>query len=283
MALDMITRRDLGWPARDKNTNTDQGMIAHYDGSRRLLSDWRKRGHAACVAYWKGVRNSHMNGNGWNDVGYAYFVCPCRKILEGRGVDRVQAAELPTPGKLQNGNSRYVAVTFGTGPGELPEPGQIQAWHDLRDWLMATHNVKPKVHGHRDFTFTSCPGEPVYDLARTGKLSTRPGTPDPIPVPGSEDDPVATLPVLRLGVESYDVLTLRAQLFQRFLSERFDPNVTPEDMGHLLLFGWLRNKLFDADLKKDVIEYQKWKFPDTPSEWDGVVGAKTWNKLFRTS
>lgn len=282
MTVQWVTRKDLGWPALSKNTNTDQGMIAHYDGSRSLLANWRRSGHAACIAYWRNTRAAHINGNGWRDVGYAYFVCPDRKVFEGRGVDRIQAAELPTAGKRSGGNTRYVAVTFGTGPGEQPEPGQIQAWHDLRDWLMEKHDVKPDVYGHRDFTYTDCPGDVIYPL-RTTKLKTRPG--DVVLPPPVQEDPVATaLPVLHPGVESYDVLTLRGLLFERFLSERFDPTKTEAEEGnedYLRFFAWLRNKAFDDDLRKDVVAYQKWRFPDDEDEWDGIVGPKTWAQLWR--
>lgn len=277
--MEMITRSNLKWPSLPKNTNTDLGMIAHYDGSRGLLDRHAREGHAACVDYWRNTRDVHMHGNGWNDVGYAYFVCPDRKVFEGRGVDRIQAAELPTPGKLSSGNTRYVAVTFATGPGEMPADGQIQAWHDLRDWLMSEHGVKPAVYGHQDFTYTDCPGTPIYSIRNT-MLKARPGV---VAAPPIGDDLLASLPVLREGMSTFDVLTLRALLFERFLSERFDPNVTPEDGSHMLLFGWLRNKSFDAALKADVIAYQKWKFPSFPNEWDGVVGAKTWAQLWRTT
>lgn len=280
MTVSWVTRKDLGWPALGKNTNTNLGMIAHYDGSRGFLARWRREGHAACVIYWRNVRSAHINGNGWNDVGYAYFVCPDRKVFEGRGVDRIQAAEAPTPGKRQQGNTRYVAVTFATGPGEMPEPGQVQAWHDLRDWLMDKHDVAPAIFGHSDFTSTSCPGDPLR-AGRTTFLKTRPGV--PVPVTGGFD--VSDLPTLREGVESYDVLSLRALLFERFLSERFDPTLTVEEENnedYMRFFAWLREKKFDEDLKKDVVEYQKYRFPLTPSEWDGVVGPKTWGQLWRT-
>lgn len=280
MTVQWVTRKDLGWPALSKNTNTDLGMIAHYDGSKGLLAAWRRDGHGACIAYWRRTRNSHINGNGWNDVGYAYFVCPDRKVFEGRGVDRVQAAELPTVGKLRNGNSRYVAVTFGTGPGEMPEPGQVQAWHDLREWLIDNHSLKADIYGHRDFTFTDCPHEVIYAGKKTF-LKIRPGSVPTVPLP-EVDDLVTTLPTLRQGMQSFDVLTLRSLLFQRFLSERFDPDVTPEDESHTLLFGWLRNTTFTPDLAENVKEYQKWRFPDTPAEWDGIVGPKTWGQLWRT-
>jgi hypothetical protein len=263
-----------------KDTDTDQGMIAHYDGSRGLLSDWAVHGHAACIGYWRRTRNQHKN-QGWRDIGYAYFVCPCRKVFEGRGVDRIQAAEMPTPGKRAGGNTRYVAVTFGTGPGEMPTDKQVQAWHDLRDWLMSNHNVKPFVFGHRDFTSTDCPGSVIYPLRLT-VLKNRPG--DTLPVPEEGEITLATLPMLREGVEHNAVLTLRALLFQRFLAERWDPTKTEEEENnddYVQFFGWLRNRTFDVALKADVIEYQKWRFPGAPNEHDGIVGPKTWGQLWQ--
>lgn len=283
MTVSWVTRKDLGWPALAKDTNTDLGMIAHYDGSRGFLARWRIGGHAECVKMWRNTRDQHMNGNGWRDVGYAYFACPDRKVFEGRGVDRIQAAELPTAGKRSGGNTRYVAVTFATGPGEMPEPGQIEAWHDLRDWLMSTQGLAAAVYGHQDFTFTDCPGDVIYAL-RGSKLKTRPDGSVPLP-PVVQEDPMATaLPVLSRGMESFDVLTLRALLFERFLSERFDPTLTAEQENnedYLRFYGWLRDKKFTADLEADVIEYQKWRFSLNPAEWDGIVGAKTWAQLWR--
>jgi len=257
-------------------------MIAHYDGSRGFLARWRSGGHAECIKTWQNTRSMHMNGNGWRDVGYAYFVCPDGKVFEGRGVDRIQAAEAPTVGKRSGGNTRYVAVTFATGPGEMPEPGQVQAWHDLRDWLMSEHNVKADVFGHQDFTFTDCPGDPIY-AGRKTYLRTRPGA-VVLPPPVEEDLVSVALPVLREGVESFDVLTLRALLFERFLSERFDPTLTEHEENnedYIRFYGWLREKKFTADLKVDVVAYQKWRFPSVPAEWDGVVGPKTWAALWR--
>jgi hypothetical protein len=176
----LVTRKDLGWgPTPAPVTNTTLGMIAHYDGNKGLLSDWKRLGHVACVSYWRRTRSGHMNGNGWKDVGYAYFVCPDDKIFEGRTYGHQQAAEAPTPGKLQNGNSRYIAVTFGTGPGEEPTAGQLRAWHRLRTWYVNEKGGSTAVYGHRDFTSTSCPGDVLYGLVRDGtlKASTTPSKP----------------------------------------------------------------------------------------------------------
>lgn len=197
----LVTRKDMGWsstPAPGANTNL--GMIAHYDGGkwltnrRNALKSQSRDPHTACREYWNRTREMHKSGNGWLDVGYAYFVCPDDKIFEGRTFGHQQAAEAPTPGKLQFGNSRYVAVTFGLGPGEKPTVGALRAWHRLRAWLVEDKGVKTAVYGHRDFTFTDCPGDEIYKLVKNGTLKngtvpsepTKPTTPSKPPI--EEDD-----------------------------------------------------------------------------------------------
>ena len=44
-------------------------------------------------------------------------------------------------------------------------------------------------------------------------------------------------------------------------------------------YNVLSNGIFDEVLEKKVIEYQKDRFPYQPSEWDGIVGNKTWTVL----
>lgn len=189
-----VSRRAMGWPATPAaRTITNLGTIAHYDAGfwlrnrRRELTDK----HRACKEYWERVRNQHR-GQGWVDVGYAYFVCPDDYIFEGRGVNHQQAAEAPTPGKMQNGNSRYVAITFGLGPGEQPTEGALRAWKRLREWLMDEHGVRPAVYGHRDFTATSCPGDAIYalkgsELREESEVSAKPKPPTPRPEPKDPD------------------------------------------------------------------------------------------------
>lgn len=262
ITLNLVRRSAFGWPALSDSVphvDTDQGMVGHYDGEQKLLPKVALREHDACVTYWKQTRQFHMNGHRWTDIGYAYMVCPCGFILEGRGYGRQQAAELPTPGKLQNGNSRYISVTFGLGPGEHPTEAQLEAWHELRDWLMESHGVASAVHGHRDFTSTDCPGDVIYGLVKDGTLSGK----------GRSED--MKMPVLRKGsAVGPDVLTLRGVLFQRFLADRWAEDSTT-------LFQWLRSWNFDDDLEKDVKAYQTWR----KLEADGVVGPVTWSNLTR--
>jgi len=185
-----VSRSDLGWSATPAaRTVTNLGMIAHYDAGfklRNLRRDNPSDPHKGCIQYWREVRTMHRN-QGWVDVGYAYFACPDDYIFAGREVNHQQAAEAPTPGKLQNGNSRYVSCTFGLGPGEEPTAGALRAWHRLRTWLISAHGARENVYGHRDFTATSCPGEPLYKLVKNGTL--RASKPDPKPVPDPPKPP----------------------------------------------------------------------------------------------
>lgn len=262
-----VSRSELGWPATEANTsNTDLGMIAHYDSEDENVYEKdheTPKAHSACISYWKRTRDFHVKGHGWADVGYAYMVCPHDYILAGREFGHVQAAELPTPGKLQNGNTRYVAVTFATGPHEHPNALQLQAWSRLRAHLRS-RGMSTLVLGHRDFTSTDCPGDIIYRMVKDGRLLGNPTV-----EPGAFD--VSALPTLSLGKTGYDVLTLRSLLFQRFLASRY------ETADGAQLFNWLRSQEFDAVLRTDVMAYQTWAGLDS----DGVVGPKTWAKLLR--
>lgn len=183
----LVTRKQMGWPATPSpGAMTNLGMIAHYDSGkwltnrRRELTNAGKDPHGACYEYWNRTRNMHKSGNGWLDVGYSYFCCPDDKIFAGREYGHQQAAELPTPGKLQNGNVRYISVTFGLGVGEKPTAGALRAWHRLRAWYVTEKGSKTAVYGHRDFTSTDCPGNEIYRLVKDGTLKNN-SKPEPEP------------------------------------------------------------------------------------------------------
>jgi len=64
------------------------------------------------------------------------------------------------------------------------------------------------------------------------------------------------------GMEGKDVVLLRALLYVRELTDHVDESY------------------FDKGLAETVKLYQKAVFPNEPKEWDGIVGNKTWAKLF---
>lgn len=162
-----ISRADLGWGLTGASyANPTQGLVIHYDSSNLGLAD---KPHSACLQYWHNTRAFHMGpARGWADVGYSFMSCPHDYILEGRGLNRQQAAQ---PG----GNSTHYSVTLATGPDEGIPEAQVNAVRRLREWLMREHGVSGRVLGHRDFISTSCPGNKAYRMVQDGTFAQPPG------------------------------------------------------------------------------------------------------------
>jgi murein L,D-transpeptidase YcbB/YkuD len=96
----------------------------------------------------------------------------------------------------------------------------------------------------------------------------------------AEDEDEMNLPVLRKGDNSFDVLSLRALLFQRFLAAHFTNDQMIDDRHietPMRLRDWLRREEFDEALENDVKLYQQSRKLDA----DGIVGKNTWNELLR--
>nr|WP_246074465.1 peptidoglycan recognition family protein [Nonomuraea terrae] len=147
-------------------------MVIHYDGSDQGLAG---KPHSACVTYWKNTRRFHVgSARQWVDIGYSFGACPHGYVLEGRGLNRAQAAQ-PT------GNTTFYSVTLMGGPGEEPTLEQINAVRELRAWLM-DKGVGPLVKGHRDFFPTSCPGDRLYQLVKDGTFGKAPTEEDDVDV-----------------------------------------------------------------------------------------------------
>ncbi|GAT64627.1 N-acetylmuramoyl-L-alanine amidase [Planomonospora sp. ID91781] len=175
MAIDLVTRRE--WGARQPRGSYTQisstrGVKVHYTGGRvdpGIVND-----HTRCVALVKSIQNSHMDGNGWMDIGYSLVVCPHRKVFEGRGPRRLPAA---------NGsglNSGHYAVLGLVGSSGLVQPTDniLHGILDAVEYLRERGGAGREIKGHRDGYATSCPGEPLYTWVRRG--APRPGgAPDP--------------------------------------------------------------------------------------------------------
>jgi len=162
--MKLVNRAAFGWgPTGASSARPREGLVIHYDGSAQGLAG---KAHSACVDYWKRTRTFHTGANrGWVDIGYSFGACPHGYVFEGRGLDRVQAAQ---PG----GNSSWYSVTLMGGPGERPTDAQIDAVRQLRAWLMSK-GAAGAVKGHRDFFSTSCPGDVLYRMVKDGTF-TRP-------------------------------------------------------------------------------------------------------------
>ncbi|GAA2092252.1 peptidoglycan recognition protein family protein [Actinomadura alba] len=161
-------RSVFGWPASGAGSASPRnGIAVHYDGSNQGLA---KKSHAACREYWARTRKFHMGpSRGWADVGYSWAVCCHGIVLEGRGLNKVQAAQ---PG----GNATWYSVTFMSGPSESPTAAQINAFRELRAWLRGK-GVKAAIRPHSAFISTSCCGNILRKLISNGTLAAAPPKP----------------------------------------------------------------------------------------------------------
>ena len=151
-------------------------VVHHTAGS----NDYTEAQSAAIV---RGIEIYHVEGNGWNDIGYNLLVDKYGQVFEGRygGVDR------PVIGAHAEGfntGSVGVAVIGDYSSTKLPAAAkaaleQVLAWRlDLvhvdplstLTWLSQGNPRFPKgvpvflraISGHRDTGFTDCPGNSLY-------------------------------------------------------------------------------------------------------------------------
>ena len=151
--------------------------IVHHTAGRNGYS----RAEAAAIV--KGIQLFHVQGNGWNDIGYNFLVDRFGTVYEGRfgGADRnVVGAH------AQGFNTGSVGVALlGTYEDVAPSVAAQDAIARLIAWRLDVAHVDPTsfltfisggsdrypngipvllngVSGHRDTGFTACPGDVLY-------------------------------------------------------------------------------------------------------------------------
>ncbi|MGC5010596.1 peptidoglycan recognition protein family protein [Streptosporangium sp. DT93] len=209
MAIDLVTRRE--WGARSprgsySRLTSTRGVKVHYTGgqvSPDIVDD-----HARCVAMVKSIQNHHMDGNGWIDVGYSLLVCPHRKVFEGRGLNRVPAAN----GAGLNSDHYAVLGLVGSSGLTTPNDGMLHGILDAIEYLRDKGGAGREIKGHRDGYSTSCPGEPLYTWVRKGapRPGAGPGGP-PGPHPSFPGRTLTQPPVMR----GEDVRTWQGRMLER--------------------------------------------------------------------
>jgi flagellar hook assembly protein FlgD len=188
----------LSWGAneairRNQPSYADNVRFAmiHHTAGRNGYS----RAEAAAIV--KGIQLYHVQGNGWNDIGYNFLVDRFGTVYEGRfgGIERnVVGAHA----RGFNTGSTGIAV-LGTYGSSSPSQAALDAVAKLVAWRLDLAHVDPSglfnfisggserfpsgipvllraVSGHRDTGHTECPGDAFYarlnalavEAARTG-------------------------------------------------------------------------------------------------------------------
>jgi hypothetical protein len=176
----------LSWGANEsirrappEYTSTISFAVVHHTAG---TNNYTRAQSAAIV---RGIQLYHVQGNGWNDIGYNLLVDKYGQVFEGRfgGVDK---AVVGAHALGFNTGSVGLAVLGDYSSAQLPAAGrlaleQVLAWRldlahidplSLVNWKSGGNPKYPAgvpvplraVAGHRDTGFTDCPGNALYAM-----------------------------------------------------------------------------------------------------------------------
>ncbi|MGW6566434.1 N-acetylmuramoyl-L-alanine amidase [Streptomyces sp. NPDC054975] len=193
MAIKLVSRAEWGArPYRTPNGATRysrprRGVKIHYLGT-----PYTDRPHTACAAYVRKLQDSHMDGNGWSDIGYSFVVCTHGYVYEGRGLARRNSANGNT---TLNEQDYAVCALVGSSGLTTPPPAQLHGLRDAVDYCREEGPAGDWLGGHRDGHATSCPGDPLYAWAHAGGPRPNSTTPGPkendMPISDADADKIA--------------------------------------------------------------------------------------------
>ncbi|MFB7908101.1 GH25 family lysozyme [Kitasatospora sp. NPDC056076] len=231
--LQLVTRDQWGArPWREPNGSIPYagpraGVKVHYLGTQYQFG-----AHETCPAYVRKIQASHMDGNGWSDIGYSYVVCEHGVVFEGRGLTRRNSAN----GDVPLNEAHYaVCALLGDAGSTVPTPEQLQGLRDAIEYCQQRGPAGPEIKGHRDGYQTDCPGGPLYSWVQAG--APRPQEAD---MPLTDADKAAIIDIVantkRSGpprdLDAYAV----ANLFAYALAGQTPPG---GDDGVAQMAGWL--------------------------------------------
>ncbi len=121
---------------------------------------------AHATADVKTVERWHVQDNGWNAIGYNYWIAFDGTVYEGRG--------LHVGAGVANHNSHIISIGFqgDYDKNDIMPDAQFNAAIDLINYLLPFLPNCKAIKGHRDFGGTVCPGT-YFPLEEMKKLRYR--------------------------------------------------------------------------------------------------------------
>lgn len=111
------------------------------------------------------IRQWHVKGNGWKDIGYHYVIYRDGSIHQGRPIDQIGA-------HTTNHNTGTIGVCYvggcaadGKTPKDTRTPQQKAALVELVRSLKTVFGIN-KVSGHREYAAKACPSFDVQAWRR---------------------------------------------------------------------------------------------------------------------
>ena len=194
------------------------------------------------------MRDWHVNGNGWSDVGYHYFIRKDGKVQEGRPLEKTPAAQ-------RGNNAGTLAICCHGLKVQKFTQAQYQSLVELCGEIRRAYDGEITFHGHCEVSSKACPVYPyqeVLGLDEEGYMNKEPNT-----SPRGQTDEVAPdLPTLRLMARGESVRTLQSALRSK---------------GHRVAV----DGIFGRGTLEAVKSFQR----SSGLSADGNVGARTWAAL----
>ncbi|MEO5877568.1 MAG: peptidoglycan recognition family protein [Streptosporangiaceae bacterium] len=229
-----------------------RGVKVHYTGDNmdpRLKDD-----HDRCAPRVRSIQDGHMDGNGWNDIGYSFVVCPHGYVYEARGLHHLPAANGPG---LNSGHYAVLGMVGNKGL-TVPTDAMLNGIRDAIDHVRAQGDAGKEIKGHRDGYSTDCPGPKLYAWVKAGA---------PRPAAAAKDEPVKI--VINLGATRPAVVAAGERLSLPFDAEYSDgggihadgsfPAWSPKVEGwHLVTLDAVVQGQADGEkLKPCISEYER--------------------------
>ena len=199
------------------------------------------------------VRGWHVDGKGWADVGYHYFIRRDGTLEVGRTLER-------TPAGQAGHNTATIAICLHGLTQERFTKAQYRTLIDLARAMDDACAGMLSFHGHCEVSSKSCPVFPyraVLGLDSHGAMTFHPtDSPGFADTPLATDDAPSSPPVLRITSKHPEVITM-----QHLLSEAGYP--LEEDS----LFGQATLEAVKGFQRRHGLQA------------DGIVGPRTWSAL----
>ena len=199
------------------------------------------------------IRDWHVAGNGWSDVGYHYFIRSNGTLESGRPMERPPASQI-------GHNAGTIAICLHGLAAEKFSAEQYRTLIYLAREIDGAYSGRVTFHGHREVSSKPCPVFPyraVLGLADDGSMSGSPTAhPEPMIEPWVEANGKSA--ILEVTCRGAAVGRL-----QRLLG----------DAGYILK----EDGLFGQATLAAVKAFQT----DNNLRVDGIVGPKTWTALTR--
>ena len=129
----------------------DAGLQFRFPAGKRAVTSDIILPHAAGGGSVEAIHNYHRDTNGWDGIGYHYYVRKDGTVWRGRPEDTIGAHTV-------GHNYSSIGVCFeGNFEVETMPPAQLAAGRELLANLLSRY-PGIKVSGHRDNDTTACPG-----------------------------------------------------------------------------------------------------------------------------